>query len=153
MFMSETSDIAQVITIPYRLNSADAPKFCMITSNKKQDWIFPKGTVDSGETPEQTALREAFEEAGLHGELDPDPLGNFTRQKWGLDVNTDVYLMQVTQVDETWGESHKRQRCWGSSEKTLRKIGKPYLVPYLQKAIERIERQCSVSLQASLHEK
>jgi 8-oxo-dGTP pyrophosphatase MutT (NUDIX family) len=30
---------------------------------------FPKGTIDPGETPQQAALREAFEESGLHGEI------------------------------------------------------------------------------------
>lgn len=38
-------------------------------------WAFPKGHVEAGETPEQTALREVREEGGvvaeLAGELDP----------------------------------------------------------------------------------
>jgi 8-oxo-dGTP pyrophosphatase MutT (NUDIX family) len=30
-------------------------------------WALPKGLVDAGETPEQTALREVEEETGVHG--------------------------------------------------------------------------------------
>jgi 8-oxo-dGTP diphosphatase len=32
-------------------------------------WALPKGTIDPGEQPEQTAVREAFEETGVHGAL------------------------------------------------------------------------------------
>jgi 8-oxo-dGTP pyrophosphatase MutT (NUDIX family) len=32
-------------------------------------WALPKGLLDEGETPAQTALREAFEETGLRGRL------------------------------------------------------------------------------------
>jgi 8-oxo-dGTP pyrophosphatase MutT (NUDIX family) len=34
-------------------------------------WALPKGLIDEGETPPETALREAFEETGLHGRLGP----------------------------------------------------------------------------------
>jgi 8-oxo-dGTP diphosphatase len=33
-------------------------------------WALPKGLVDRGEKPAQTALREAFEETGVPGRLD-----------------------------------------------------------------------------------
>ena len=32
-------------------------------------WALPKGLIDAGERPDQTALREGFEETGLHGRL------------------------------------------------------------------------------------
>jgi ADP-ribose pyrophosphatase YjhB (NUDIX family) len=34
-------------------------------------WALPKGLVDAGETPAETALREGFEETGLRSELGP----------------------------------------------------------------------------------
>jgi 8-oxo-dGTP pyrophosphatase MutT (NUDIX family) len=33
-------------------------------------WALPKGNLDPGERPEQTALREVFEETGVHGHLE-----------------------------------------------------------------------------------
>ncbi len=30
-------------------------------------WALPKGAIDAGERPEDTAVREAFEETGVHG--------------------------------------------------------------------------------------
>jgi 8-oxo-dGTP pyrophosphatase MutT (NUDIX family) len=32
-------------------------------------WVLPKGLVDAGEKPAETALREGFEETGVHGRL------------------------------------------------------------------------------------
>ena len=32
-------------------------------------WALPKGLVDAGEKPAQTALREGYEETGVHGRL------------------------------------------------------------------------------------
>ena len=34
-------------------------------------WALPKGLVDAGEKPAQTALREGYEETGVHGRLGP----------------------------------------------------------------------------------
>ena len=45
-------------------------------------WAIPKGVVEDGETPEQTARREFAEELGFPAEGDLVPLGRF-RQKGG----------------------------------------------------------------------
>jgi 8-oxo-dGTP pyrophosphatase MutT (NUDIX family) len=38
---------------------------------RESTWALPKGLVDTGESPAETALREAFEETGVHGRLGP----------------------------------------------------------------------------------
>ena len=42
------------------------PQYLILCSNQNI-WGFPKGHVEKGETEEQTALREIFEETGLKG--------------------------------------------------------------------------------------
>ena len=37
--------------------------------NKYEGWVLPKGTVDPGETHEETALREVKEESGVSAEI------------------------------------------------------------------------------------
>lgn len=33
------------------------------------DWVLPKGKIEAGETPDQTAIREVFEETGINAEI------------------------------------------------------------------------------------
>ena len=40
-------------------------EFLAIKSKSNGDWGFPKGHMENGETEEQTAKREVFEETGL----------------------------------------------------------------------------------------
>jgi 8-oxo-dGTP pyrophosphatase MutT (NUDIX family) len=47
-----------------------AASILLITAKRNRNhWVFPKGHVDPGETFEQTALREAEEEAGIAGRI------------------------------------------------------------------------------------
>ncbi|MDE3719931.1 MULTISPECIES: NUDIX hydrolase [Nocardiopsis] len=45
------------------------PEFVVIHRPRYDDWSFPKGKVDPGETLEQTALREVWEETALRCRL------------------------------------------------------------------------------------
>ena len=41
------------------------PQFLLVHRNRYHDWSLPKGKLDRGETFEEAALREAFEETGI----------------------------------------------------------------------------------------
>jgi 8-oxo-dGTP pyrophosphatase MutT (NUDIX family) len=47
------------------------PMMAAIRPGGKPDgtWALPKGNLDSGETPAETAVREVLEETGVHGRL------------------------------------------------------------------------------------
>jgi 8-oxo-dGTP pyrophosphatase MutT (NUDIX family) len=50
----------------------DAAGLSVLLVRAKKDptlWIFPKGHIEPGETPDAAALRETREEAGVEGEL------------------------------------------------------------------------------------
>lgn len=53
-------------------NNGEARKFLLIKNKRSAHWGFPKGHIEKGETPEQTALREVLEETGLKIELLPE---------------------------------------------------------------------------------
>jgi bis(5'-nucleosidyl)-tetraphosphatase len=55
--------------IPYRIDGDRGPLFLVLHSatvrNPRAKWEFPKGGMEAGETPRQTAAREFQEETGL----------------------------------------------------------------------------------------
>ena len=86
--------------------------FCLITTSSGRHWTFPKGVIERGASPRETALNEALEEAGLHGTIVDDVIGSFEQTKWGETFWVAVYLMEVTTEDRVWEEQGFRRRRW-----------------------------------------
>lgn len=63
--MSETDEIVAAGGVVIDTKGADAPLVLLVHRPKYDDWSFPKGKLDSGETIQQAALREVKEETGL----------------------------------------------------------------------------------------
>lgn len=103
--------ISQASAIPFR-RQGDAWEVCLITSTRSGAWGFPKGVIEPGETPEETALKEAFEEAGLGGAIVSRSLGRYRYEKWGDALDVDVFLMAVETCELQWHEMDIRQRRW-----------------------------------------
>ena len=131
------SRIQQVSAIPYRSRDGTI-EFCLITSIKKRRWGFPKGIIDPGETMVQTALKEAYEEAGLHGHLVGEPFGTYEYSKWGTSLVVTVVLMKVIRCDDDWQESDVRQRRWATHDDALESISRKELRQFLVAAQRRI---------------
>ncbi|MDX5480156.1 MAG: NUDIX hydrolase [Hymenobacteraceae bacterium] len=54
--------------VTYRMGAAGV-EVALISVGPQARWQLPKGIVDAGETPEETAVREVREEAGIAAEL------------------------------------------------------------------------------------
>jgi 8-oxo-dGTP pyrophosphatase MutT (NUDIX family) len=129
--------ILQAASIPYRMKNG-SPEFCLITSISKGNWGFPKGIIDQGETPVETALKESAEEAGLSGEINGKPLGCFRYKKWGSSLDVTVYLMKVSAVADQWEEMDLRKRCWCGAAEARKKLNQNQWLEFLDAAVERI---------------
>ena len=118
----------QSAVIPYRVDGKGRRWFLIIGSSKKNHWVVPKGIKDPGLTPQQSAAKEAWEEAGIRGEVSEESLGHYTVEKWGAQCNVDVYAMRVSEVvdEDTWQENH-RQRQWLSAKKAAASLKQPEL--------------------------
>jgi phosphohistidine phosphatase len=101
-------------------------------------WGFPKGIVDPGETPEETALKEAEEEAGLLGRIEGDPVAEYEYRKWGTLLLVSVYLMQVTTVEDEWDEADLRRRKWFGAEEARAAVGRPEVQEAFERALDHI---------------
>ncbi|MBE2320106.1 NUDIX hydrolase [Solirubrobacter sp. CPCC 204708] len=62
------------------------------------DWSLPKGKLDPGETWEEAALREVFEETGLRCKLGKELSPTFYRDRKGRSKAVRYWLMKL--VDE-----------------------------------------------------
>jgi len=137
MSRSTPRKIPQACAVPYRHRKGRL-EFCLITSIRKGNWQFPKGIVDPGETPDETALKEAHEEAGLHGRVFDEPLGKYSYAKWGATLRVTAYLMEVEQEDERWDESDRRKRRWCDPDEALELINRDSHRRLLGEALARL---------------
>lgn len=101
----------QAGVIPCRV-TARGTETLLITSRHRKHWIIPKGIVEPDLTPAASAIKEAWEEAGIHGRIDPTPVGSYSYKKWGGTCRVVVFLMMVDKLADRWPEAALRARCW-----------------------------------------
>ena len=119
--MAKKSDlISQSAILPYRLRKT-GPEFLLITSIGSGRWVLPKGYINSNMTPRQSAIKEAFEEAGINGRVPKTSFGIYTYSKKdepGVPhYQVEVFIMRVISVLNTWPEELRRTREWMSPKK------------------------------------
>lgn len=115
--------VRQAAAVPLR----DDGLVCMVTSRSGRRWVLPKGRIDAGFTAGEAALAEAWEEAGLVGILDGDPVGSYRYRKYGRDHLVAVFVMRVTEEHDGWPERDERSREWVAVEEALARIEEPGL--------------------------
>jgi 8-oxo-dGTP pyrophosphatase MutT (NUDIX family) len=113
--MSGKADALQYAALPWRRNGDI--EILLITSRETRRWVIPKGWPIQGLSPEHSAAREAFEEAGIEGEVAQDAIGRYhylKRRKDGTTsvVNVAVFPLEVTRQHEQWPEREERETKW-----------------------------------------
>jgi 8-oxo-dGTP pyrophosphatase MutT (NUDIX family) len=130
------SEFDQASAVPSR-ESQGQLEFCLITTSRGR-WIFPKGFIDPGETAEETALKEAWEEAGLRGRIIGPPVGRYQTPKFGAIREVLVLLMQVDSCADQWQESEIRQRVWVGADEAHELLDRQELQDCLSAAISQL---------------
>jgi 8-oxo-dGTP pyrophosphatase MutT (NUDIX family) len=102
-------------------------RVCLVLSRSGKRWVTPKGRIEAGQSAGETALQEAWEEAGILGLLERDPVGSYSYQKCGQSYHVTVFLMHVTGVADSWPEKHRRPRRWVRPRRALLDIEQPGL--------------------------
>jgi 8-oxo-dGTP pyrophosphatase MutT (NUDIX family) len=108
------------------------PEVLLITSRDTRRWIIPKGWPMADLAPGDTALREAWEEAGVEGRGSDRSLGFFAYRKGLSDQSSvpcvvEVFPVRVDRLADRYPEKGQRRRKWFSPEKAARKVDEPDL--------------------------
>jgi len=106
--------------IPFRKRNGKL-ELLMVTSTSKKRWVIPKGVKERYLSPKASAIKEAWEEAGIRGKVSRSPIGAYRYNKWGGTCTVEVFTMQVREVVRNWEESF-RDRAWFSLREALRRI-------------------------------
>jgi 8-oxo-dGTP pyrophosphatase MutT (NUDIX family) len=116
------STLRQAAAIPVRDGM-----ICLVNSRNGRRWVIPKGQIDPGQTAGEAALIEAWEEAGLLGVLDAEPVGSYHYEKLGQERHVTVFLMRVTEQKSSWPEDSFRRPEWVTPDEAIKRIEEPGL--------------------------
>ncbi|KAH7529225.1 nudix hydrolase 18, mitochondrial [Ziziphus jujuba] len=105
--------------IPYRFrhatkcSSVEELEVLLISSQKSQAMMFPKGGWEIDESMEEAALRETIEEAGVLGKVE-NKLGKwrYKSKSQGTTHEGHMFALLVKQQLDLWPEQNVRKRRW-----------------------------------------
>ena len=88
--------VEQAGAVVYRRGD-DGFRVLLVRARKNpSDWIFPKGHIEDGETPAQTAVREAEEEAGVTGRVISALWPTLTFEAGGRQLRVQYFLVEYS---------------------------------------------------------
>ncbi len=140
----------QVAAVCYRRRGS-AIEFLLVNTNGGNKWTFPKGCTDTRLSHSQAAAREALEEAGAVGVIEPHHFhlylhskGVFWQPSGVQEFVVKAFLMQVTRLQAP-GEA-MRNPTWFDAQEARRVLAKGREVKYaaelqavIDRALERIQ--------------
>ena len=106
--------------LPYRFSDGRA-EILLITSRTRRRWIIPKGNPMKERSAAEAAEIEAYEEAGVRGEITPEAFGSYAH---GVSSRrtVEVFLLRVEKVLDEYPEAHQRQRRWFSPQEAADRV-------------------------------
>lgn len=97
--------------------------FLLIKNKRSAHWGFPKGHVEKGESFEETALREVFEETGLKVRLIPEfaSRSDYTIQG-KVEKNVTIFLAESGTQDVVLQEEEIESSVWLSYDEAMKTL-------------------------------
>lgn len=127
--------IRQAGSIVVRLDARE-PQVLLVTARRNpRNWIFPKGHIEKGESPEAAALRETREEAGVSASL-IGPAGILEYGFLGAKARVEYFLVLFTR--EAGPPEDGRQRIWCGLDDALDRLSYKNTRKLLRKAWKQL---------------
>ena len=144
----------QYAALCYRVKKKQGLEVLLVTSRDTGRWIIPKGWPMPGKKSHAVAEREAFEEAGVKGKAEREPLGYYTYFKglnYGLKVicRVQVHALKVDEIAKQFPEKGTRQSEWVSCSEAAARVNEPELKTLLlafEKRMQSGEEQAAPQL-------
>ena len=121
----------QYAALPWRHRGAGR-EVLLISSRDTGRWVIPKGWPVRGLSPAQSAAREAYEEAGIGGQLTKKPIGEFEYPKKLDSGKTQTCRVTVFALEQmiqhaSWPEQGQRELQWFSLPEAVNAVQEPEL--------------------------
>lgn len=126
----------QVAALCWR-RSRKGVRVLLVTSRDSGRWVIPKGWPMRRRTLPEAAAREAWEEAGVKGEIRPVSLGLYTYRKVLdsgeiLPCAVIVYPLEVQVMVRHYPEYGQRSTKWFSPHKAAERVREPHLASLIR---------------------
>ncbi|MBS0240836.1 MAG: NUDIX hydrolase [Proteobacteria bacterium] len=134
----------QVAAIPVRRDSLNRLRVLLVTSRDTGRWVVPKGWPWPKVSDHKAAAGEAWEEAGVRGQVSSKRFGKYTYEKRletkSRRVEVSAYLLFVEELAPEWPEATQRRRQWFSPEVAALLVDEPDLKQLLSHLAEEKRR-------------
>ncbi len=127
----------QVGALCWRRAPGGVPRFLLITSRDTGRWVIPKGWPMRRRSEAGAAAREAYEEAGVRGDIAERSLGLFSYDKGigngrVLNCVVKVFSLEVRELVRTYPETGQRRVKWFARSKAAKKVREPELASMIR---------------------
>lgn len=140
--MIGVASIQQSGALPYEYRD-DTLWILLVQSNTSKRWILPKGNLEPGLTPSESAYFEAFEEAGVVGKIENSSIGSYsyrkTEEKGGELCRVRIFPLAVTQALQSYPEREVRIREWMEASQAVEAIAEPKLKTLVAEFVSRLQ--------------
>src|SRR5262245_3956891 len=127
--------------LPFVVGGHGEIRVLLVTTRRRGDWIIPKGWPIRGLTAAATAAREAFEEAGVVGNIVGDkPVGSYRYEKQRtsrkvITCEVFVFLLAVERQLRKWPEKSERDTRWFAPEDAANVVATAGLADVVREAV------------------
>jgi 8-oxo-dGTP pyrophosphatase MutT (NUDIX family) len=104
----------------------------LITSRETGRWVIPKGWSTQRKKPHRVARQEAWEEAGVRGNVSKKPFGHYSYEKRTatdalIPCIVQVHLLTVSDLSPDFPEKGQRRLRWCSPTEAAQAVHEPGL--------------------------
>jgi 8-oxo-dGTP pyrophosphatase MutT (NUDIX family) len=130
----------QVAALPWRRGDKGF-EILLVTTRTTHRWVIPKGWPMPGKADYEAAATEAYEEAGVRGQVASSACGTYNYVKLSdkgkaRTLTVTVYPLHVRHELATWPEQKQRERRWMGCAEASELAGETELVPLLRAFVE-----------------